>query len=134
MIEEFLYFGIGFLFAGLIMWAVMPYVRARNERLIARRQQAVLQSLAEIRAEKNRLRAEFAMSTRRFEQIVEELKSKATSQRVEFGRKSDVVNRLKAETKMLKLEVIALQSGVEEPQEAAPTKLPAGREPLFFTP
>jgi hypothetical protein len=45
--------------------------------------------------------------------------------------KSDVVNRLKAETKMLKLEVAALQSRVEMPQEAAPTILPAG-EPCFL--
>ena len=113
MIEPFLYIGIGFLFAGLIVWAAVPYVRARTERLIARRLEAALQSLAEIRAQKNRLRAEFATSTRRFEQTVEDLKNKVTSERVEFGRKSDVVNRLKVETKLLKLAVVALQSQVE---------------------
>jgi hypothetical protein len=40
MIESLLYFGIGFLFAGLFVWAVVPYVRARG-RLTARRLQAV---------------------------------------------------------------------------------------------
>ena len=135
MIEPFLYIGIGFLFAGLIVWAAMPYVRARTERLTARRLEAALQSLAEIRAQKNRLRAEFAMSTRRFEQTVEDLKNKVTSERVESGRKSDVVNRLKVETKMLKLEVVALQSQVEVPQEAAPTMVPAGGPGLpYFLP
>jgi hypothetical protein len=131
MIEPFLYIGIGFLFAGLIVWAAMPYVRARTERLTARRLEAALQSLAEIRAQKNRLRAEFATSTRRFEQTVEDLKNKVTSERVESGRKSDAVNRLKVERKMLKLEVVALQSQVEVPQEAAPTMVPAG-EPCFL--
>jgi hypothetical protein len=126
MIEPFLYFGIGFLFAGLFVWAVLPYVRARTERLTAQRLEAALQSLAEIRAQKNRLRAEFATSTRRLEQTVEDLKNKVTSERVESGRKSDIVNRLKAETKMLKLEVVALQSQVEVPQDAAPTMVPAG--------
>jgi predicted nuclease with TOPRIM domain len=131
MIEPLLYFGIGFLFAGLFVWAALPYVRARTERLTARRLEAALQSLAETQAQKNRLRAEFATATRRFEQIVEDLKSKITSERIESGRKGDVLNRLKAETKMLKLEVVALQSQVEMPHEAAPTLLPAG-EPCFL--
>ena len=66
--------------------------------------------------------------------IVEELKYKATSQRVECGRKSDLVNRLTAETRMPKLEVLALQSKVEEPQEAAPPKLAKAWEPCFLPP
>ena len=130
MIEPLLYFGIGFLFAGLFVWAALPYVRARTERLTARRLEAALQSLAEIQAQKNRLRAEFATATRRFEQTLEDLKNKVTSERIESGRKSDVINRLKVETKMLKREVVALQSHVEMPQEAAPTILPG--EPCFL--
>ena len=88
MIEPLLYFGIGFLFAGLFVWAAVPYVRARTERLTARRLEAALQLLAESRAQKNRLRAEFATAARRFEQTVEELKNKVTSERIESGRRA----------------------------------------------
>src|SRR5262245_46373487 len=108
MIEPLLYFGIGFLFAGLFVWAALPYVRARAERLTARRLEAALQSLAETQAQKNRLRAEFATATRRFEQTVEDLKNRVTSERIDSGRKSDVLNRLEVEKKMLKPEVAAL--------------------------
>jgi chromosome segregation ATPase len=53
--------------------------------------------MAEIQADKDQLRAEFAMSTRRLEMSVEQLKTKSTSQLAELGKKGDAVNRLKAE-------------------------------------
>jgi chromosome segregation ATPase len=54
-------------------------------------------SMAEIQADKDQLRAEFAMSARRLEMSVEQLKNKTTSQLAELGKKSDAINRMKIE-------------------------------------
>jgi chromosome segregation ATPase len=53
--------------------------------------------MAEIQADKDQLRAEFAMSARRLEMNVEQLKNKTTSQLAELGKKSDAINRMKIE-------------------------------------
>jgi len=54
-------------------------------------------SMAEIQADKDQLRAEFAMSARRLEMSVDQLKNKTTSQLAELGKKSDAINRMKIE-------------------------------------
>jgi hypothetical protein len=109
-----MYLGIGFLFAGLIGMAVMPLVHGRAVRLTIRRLEAALpQSMAEIQADKDLLRAEFAMSTRRLEMSVEQLKTKSTSQLAELGRNGDAINRLKVERDALKVEIVALKTQVE---------------------
>ena len=53
--------------------------------------------MAEIQADKDQLRAEFAMSTRRLEMSVEQMKAKTTSQLAEIGKKSEAIGRLKLE-------------------------------------
>ena len=96
MVEPIMYGAIGFLIAGLLVIGFIPLVHARAERLTTRRLGALTPlSMAEIQAEKDQLRAEFAMSTRRLEMSVEQLKAKTTNQLTEIGRKSDAVGRLK---------------------------------------
>ena len=98
MIEPIMYFGIGFLVAALIGLVVIPLVHGRAVRLTMRRLEAATPlSMAEIQADKDQLRAEFAMSTRRLEMSVEQLKTKSTSQLAELGKKGDAINRLKIE-------------------------------------
>ena len=98
MIESSMYFGIGLLFGALIGLVLIPLVHARAVRLTTRRLEAVLpESMAEVQAEKDLLRAEFAMSTRRLEMTVEQLANKTTSQVVELSKKDDIINRLKVE-------------------------------------
>jgi chromosome segregation ATPase len=98
MIEPIMYFGIGFLVAALFGLVVVPLVHGRAVRLTMRRLEAATPlSMAEIHADKDQLRAEFAMSTRRLEMSVEQLKNKTTSQFAEIGKKSDSINRLKME-------------------------------------
>jgi type IV secretory pathway VirB4 component len=114
MIESIMYMGIGFLFAALIAVAVVPLVHGRAVRLTARQLEATLpHSFAEIQADKDLLRAEFAMSTRRLEMTIEQLKHRTTSQLVELGKNADVINRLRIERGTLKASVIALRSQVE---------------------
>src|SRR6476660_170064 len=98
MIEPIMYGAIGFLVAGLLVIGFIPLVHARAVRLTMRRLEALTPlSMAEIQAEKDQLRAEFAMSTRRLEMNVEQLKNKTTSQLAELGKKSDAINRMKIE-------------------------------------
>src|SRR3954463_8094950 len=98
MIEPIMYFGPGFLIASLIGLVILPLVHNRAVRLTARRLEASTPvSMSEIQADKDQLRAEFAMSTRRLEMSVEQLKTKTTSQLAELGKKTDAINRLKIE-------------------------------------
>jgi chromosome segregation ATPase len=98
MIEPAMYFGIGFLVATLIGVLLIPLVHSRAVRLTMRRLEAATPlSMAEIQADKDQLRAEFAMSTRRLEISVEQMKAKTTSQLAELGKKTDAINRLKVE-------------------------------------
>ena len=111
MIEPIMYFGIGFLVAALIGLVVIPLVHSRAVRLTMRRLEAATPlSMAEIQADKDQLRAEFAMSTRRLEVSVENLRTKSTSQLAELGKKGDAINRLKIELGEKTATIFALEA------------------------
>src|SRR5262245_59217166 len=98
MIEPLMYVGIVFLAAALRVCGRIPLVHGRAVRLTMRRLEALTPlSMAEIQADKDQLRAEFAMSTRRLEMSVEQMKAKTTSQLAEIGKKSEAIGRLKLE-------------------------------------
>jgi hypothetical protein len=114
MVESMMYMGIGFLAAALIGVAVVSLVHDRAVRLTMRRLQGALpQSMVEIQADKDLLRAEHAMSTRRLELSLERIKRTSASQLVELGKRYDVINRLKIQRDALKVEVIALNAELE---------------------
>src|SRR4029453_16980962 len=114
MIESLMYMGIGFLFAALTLVAVMPRVHDRAVRLTTSRLRETLpQSMTEIEADKDLLRAEFAMSTCRLEKSLEQLKDKSTGQVVELGKRADVINRLKIERDALKVELAESNAQLE---------------------
>ncbi len=111
MIEPIMFFGIGFLVAALIGLVVVPLVHGRAVRLTMRRLEAATPlSMAEIQADKDQLRAEFAMSTRRLEMSVEQLKTRSTSQLAELGKKGDAINRLKIELGEKTATIFALEA------------------------
>ena len=111
MIEPIMYFGIGFLVAALIGLVVVPLVHGRAVRLTMRRLEAAAPlSMAEIQADKDQLRAEFAMSTRRLEMSVDQLKTRSTSQLAELGKKGDAINRLKIELGEKTATIFALEA------------------------
>src|ERR1700682_5261455 len=98
MIEPIMYLAIGFLVSMLFGLMIVPLVHNRAVRLTTRRLEAATPlSMAEIHADKDQLRAEFAMSARRLEMSVDQLKNKTTSQLAELGKKSDAINRMKIE-------------------------------------
>jgi chromosome segregation ATPase len=98
MVEPIMYLAIGFLISMLFGLMIVPLVHNRAVRLTTRRLEAATPlSMAEIQADKDQLRAEFAMSARRLEMNVDQLKNKTTSQLAELGKKSDAINRMKLE-------------------------------------
>lgn len=109
MIELLMLFAIGFLVASLFNLLFVPLVHNRAVRLTMRRLDAETPySMAEIQAEKDQLRAEFAMSTRRLEMSVEQLKAKTTAQLNELGKKSMAIEKLKHELDEKTAAVLAL--------------------------
>ena len=113
MIETLMYIGIGLLTGCLIGLAIVPLVHDRAVRLTIRRMERALpKSIKEIEADKDLLRADFAMSTRRLELSNEQLRNKTASQLAELGRKSDILNRLKAQRDVLKVEVFGLKTQI----------------------
>jgi len=111
MIEPVMYFGIGFLVAALLGLLFVPLVHDRAVRLTMRRLEAATPlSIAEIRADKDQLRAEFAMSTRRLEMSVEQMKTRTTGQLAELGKKTDAINQLRKELGEKTATIFALES------------------------
>src|SRR5438067_10750137 len=111
MIEPIMYMGVGFLVAGLLVIGAIPLVHARAVRLTMKRLEAMTpMSMAEIQADKDQLRAEFAMSTRRLEMSVEKMKAKTTTQLAELGKKTDAINQLKKELGEKTATIFALEA------------------------
>src|SRR5262245_8943950 len=111
MIESMMYIGIGFLIAGLLVIGVIPLVHARAVRLTMRRLEADNPlSMAEIAAEKDQLRAEFAMTMSRLEMTVEQLKAKTTNQLTELGKKGEAIGRIKFELSEKTATLLALEA------------------------
>ncbi|MBI5262053.1 MAG: hypothetical protein HY852_09595 [Bradyrhizobium sp.] len=111
MVEPIMYLAIGFLIAMLCALAVVPLVHNRAVRLTTRRLEAATPlSMAEIQADKDQLRAEFAMSARRLEMNVEQLKNRTTSQLAELGKKTDAINRMKIELGEKNATIFALEA------------------------
>src|ERR1700722_9726849 len=111
MIEPVMYFGIGFLVAALLGLLFVPLVHNRAVRLTMRRLEAATPlSIVEIRADKDQLRAEFAMSTRRLEMSVEKMKARTTTQLAELAKKTDAINQLRKELGEKTATIFALEA------------------------
>jgi hypothetical protein len=96
MVEPMMFFALGALAAGLCALVILPLVHARAVRLATRRLEANIPvSLAQIRADRDLMRAEFAVAAWRYERTIEQLKTKMTGRLSELGRKADEINRLK---------------------------------------
>ncbi len=98
MIQSILFFLLGFLCAGFLALMVAPAIWRRAVALTRRRIEAsVPLSVNEIQADKDRMRAEFAMSTRRLEMSIKGFREKAANQIVEINKNRDELRRLAEE-------------------------------------
>src|SRR5262249_43244492 len=99
-------------------------------RLTTRRLRATLpQSMKEIQVDKDLLRAQFAMTTRRLEINLEHLRDKNTGQVVELSKRDDVINHLKLQRDMLRVDVVSLNAQLEafNKQPVAVTQNPTAK-------
>lgn len=96
--QSSLIFVLGFLSAGFIALIVAPMVWRRAVALTRKRIEAsVPLTQAEIQADKDRMRAEFAMATRRLEINFKNFREKAAAQIVEINRNREELKQLMAE-------------------------------------
>ena len=115
MIEAIMYMGIGFLLGGLVGLMIVPLVHNRAVRLTIRRLQAAIpQTMAEIEADKDLLRAELAMSTRRFEMNIEKVKASNAGLLVKLDKRNEIINRLKNQHDAKKAKVRDLTTEIED--------------------
>lgn len=90
-----MYFVLGVLTAGLLALLVMPAIWRRTARLTRQRIETSLpMSMAEIQADRDQLRAEFAITTRQLEMTVDRLRDKTTEQVIEVNEKRAEIVRL----------------------------------------
>jgi hypothetical protein len=98
MIETIMLCGIGVLAGCLVTMLFFPLVHQRAGRIARQRVvEAVPLAINEIQADKDHLRAQFAMSIRRLEVNIEEMRAKAAGQNGEIGRQSAEISRLQVE-------------------------------------
>ncbi|RUX04013.1 hypothetical protein EN784_18135 [bacterium M00.F.Ca.ET.141.01.1.1] len=98
MVQSVLFFALGFLCAGFLALMVAPAVWRRAVALTRRRIEASIPlTQAEIQADKDRVRAEYAMTTRRLEINVKTLREKVAEQLVEINRGREALKGLAVE-------------------------------------
>jgi len=98
LVEPTMYAVLGFLLAALCSLPFMGIVHRRAERLTRQQLDSLLpMSIKELHADRDLLRAEFAVSAQRSDSTVHELKAKAAAQQIEIGRHGGTVATLKAE-------------------------------------
>lgn len=122
ILEIILYFFLGFLAAVLLMLTVAPAIWNRAVVLTKRKVEGSLPlSLNEIQAEKDKLRAEYAMTTRRLELGIEDLQDKASRQLIELHEKRDDTNRFAQQKMEDEHKIARLEKAAEEMRSSLET-------------
>lgn len=115
LIENLMYFALGLLVASLAALVVLPAVWKRAVRLTRRRIEAATPiTLAEFRADKDQLRAEFAVTTRRLEMHVETLRKRLAEQLAEANQRRTDMGAVRAEREKHQQVVAEYERQVEE--------------------
>ena len=98
MIDIGMYVALGFLLASLLALMVAPAFWRRAVRLTRRRVEMTMpMSASDIQADKDQLRAEFAIELRRVEVALEKAKDKAARELVEANKRRVEISEIKTE-------------------------------------
>ncbi|RWN21347.1 MAG: hypothetical protein E5Y04_01655 [Mesorhizobium sp.] len=98
MVQSVLFFVLGFLCAGFLALMVAPAIWRRAVTLTRKRvESSIPLTQTEIQADKDRIRAEYAMTTRRLEISVKALREKTAEQLVEINRGREAMKGLAVE-------------------------------------
>lgn len=102
-IQSAMLVALGVLSVGFVVLLLMPFYRRRAERLaIAEVKRQLPMSEAEIRADKDRLRAEYAIRIHQLETRVEEAGLQAARQKIELNRRDGMISGLEGEIATLR--------------------------------
>ena len=118
VIQSVLFFSLGFLCAFLLALMVAPAIWRRAVALTRKRLEASMPMSPDvIRADKDQIRAEFAMMARKLELEAQTAREKAAEARADLGRKREEIKQLTADrverdARIIELE--AVRSGLEE--------------------
>ena len=114
MIQSILFFALGFFTAGFLALLIAPAFWRRAVNLTRKRIEASMpMTLDEIQADKDRIRAEFAMSARRLEMRAQALQEKNAAQIVEIGRGREEIKALNFVISEKNREITALETAGE---------------------
>lgn len=98
MLEWIMFAGIGFLAGCVVMLSAIPLVHERAVRLTTRRLSgAAPASVNELHAQRDLMRAEYAMAMRRLEISAEQARAHSAGCRLEVGRQAVEARQLKVE-------------------------------------
>jgi len=112
LIEQAMIFALGFLGAALLGLLFLPAVQRRAARLAGRRLEMLLPlSMEEIVAERDQLRAEFAVERRRIEQKLEAAGDAQAQHMGEIGRQAGMIDDLNGQLSQTREELRALGEG-----------------------
>ncbi len=118
MIETAMIFALGFLVASAIGFVLLNAVWRRAVRLTTKRVESTLPlSMIEIKADKDQLRAEFAMTTRKLEVNLEQLRDKANEYVTENAFKAETIRTLKEDIAQKDATIARLEMEASEQEE-----------------
>lgn len=117
MVENIIVFALGALVATLLALLVVPVIWRRALRLVEQRIRATTPlTMAEIKSEKDLVRADYAVQLRKVEVRYEEVKSQAAARQIELGRREARVFELETELGAREVDVEELEQKIEELQ------------------
>jgi hypothetical protein len=110
MLYPIMLLGIGFLTATVFMAMLVPLIHERAVRLTVRRLSRRGRSVIDRRAHEDQLRAQFAVSIRRFETAVEDAQAKAAIQVCDVAKKLAEIHALRTELRKRNIVILRFQA------------------------
>jgi len=124
-IQSAMLVALGFLMACLLALLVAPAFYARAVRLTTQRlRQTMPLSELEIRADKDRVRAEYAIKVHRLESEMEKVRLAAARQLIEISRRDSRINDLEAQLERLKADIEEAQNARRVLEQTVTDRLP----------
>lgn len=106
-----MYFALGFLSAGIVALVLGPPLWRRALRLSRRDMERTLpMTRAEIQAEKDQIRAGFALSISTLNQTIGRLKAQVAEQFIDINRKREVITHLTAQGSLSADDIVGLET------------------------